>query len=123
MVAFRPVGGQFRTQEFDRKRDGIAIAAQWESVDRRATVTAQFLRSHATQNWGEYTFEAGVRDVLGLEFEEGADAVEIDFLSFTDIRGRHVFVAAGKEVRLAVVAHRRRPGLQAITQPRSPALA
>jgi TonB-dependent receptor len=58
-LLYAPNGGQFVTQEFDRTRKGFAAAAQWESIDRRATVTAQFLRSHATQNWGEYTFEAG----------------------------------------------------------------
>ncbi|MDP9421399.1 MAG: TonB-dependent receptor [Pseudomonadota bacterium] len=58
-VAYAPLGGQFVTQEFDRTRRGYAAAAQWESVDRRALVTAQFLRSHATQKWGEFTFEAG----------------------------------------------------------------
>jgi TonB-dependent receptor len=58
-VAYAPIGGQFVTQEFDRTRRGYGAAAQWESNDRRAIVTAQFLRSHATQKWGEYTFEAG----------------------------------------------------------------
>lgn len=52
-----PVGGQFRTQEFDRKRDGIAVSAQFESVDERTLVTAEFVRSHSTNRWGEYTFE------------------------------------------------------------------
>jgi TonB-dependent receptor len=56
---YAPIGGQFRTQEFDRKRKGIAAAAQWESIDRRALLTAQFLRSHSSEKWGEYTFEAG----------------------------------------------------------------
>jgi TonB-dependent receptor len=56
---YAPIGGQFRTQEFDRVRRGIAAAAQWQSLDRRALLTAQFLRSHATEKWGEYTFEAG----------------------------------------------------------------
>jgi len=56
---YAPIGGQFRTQEFDRTRRGFAAAAQWESLDRRASLTAQFLRSHASERWGEYTFEAG----------------------------------------------------------------
>jgi TonB-dependent receptor len=56
---FAPIGGQFRTQNFDRKRRGFAAAAQWQSLDRRAMLTAQFLRSHASEKWGEYTFEAG----------------------------------------------------------------
>lgn len=56
---YAPIGGQFRTQDFNRKRRGIAAAAQWESLDRRASLTGQFLRSHASEKWGEYTFEAG----------------------------------------------------------------
>ncbi len=56
---FAPIGGQFRTQEFNRKRRGYAGAAQWQSLDRRAMLTAQFLRSHSSEKWGEYTFEAG----------------------------------------------------------------
>ena len=56
---YAPIGGQFRTQDFNRKRRGYAAAAQWESLDRRAHLTAQFLRSHSSEKWGEYTFEAG----------------------------------------------------------------
>jgi TonB-dependent receptor len=56
---YAPIGGQFRTQDFDRIRRGYAGAFQWESNDRRAHLTAQFLRSHATENWSEHTFEAG----------------------------------------------------------------
>ncbi len=54
-----PAGPQYRTQEFDRKRDGISAALQWESLDERTLVTAEFIRSHTTNNWGEYTYEAG----------------------------------------------------------------
>ncbi len=53
-----PVGGQFRTQNFNRKRDGLAVSAQWESVDERTLFTAEFIRSHTTNDWGEYTYEA-----------------------------------------------------------------
>lgn len=56
-VRYAPVGGQFRTQEFNRKRDGIALAAQFESIDRRTVLTAEFIRSHSTNDWGEYTYE------------------------------------------------------------------
>jgi TonB-dependent receptor len=55
---YSPLGGQFRTQDFNRQRKGFAAAFQWESVDRRSLLTAQFLRSVATQKWGEHTFEA-----------------------------------------------------------------
>ncbi|WP_369688865.1 TonB-dependent receptor [Sphingomonas azotifigens] len=57
-IAYAPIGGQFRTQDFDRKRDGIAVAGQWESTDRSVLATAQFLRSHTTNAWGEHTFES-----------------------------------------------------------------
>lgn len=52
-----PVGGQFRTQEFNRKRDGFAAALQWESLDGRHHLTAEFIRSHSTNAWGEWTYE------------------------------------------------------------------
>lgn len=52
-----PIGGQFRTQEYNRSRDGFAVSAQWESLDERTLVTAEFVRSHSTNKWGEYTFE------------------------------------------------------------------
>ena len=55
---YAPLGGQFRTQDYDRRRFGIAAAAQWESLDHRAHLTAQFLRSDSKNNWGEHTFEA-----------------------------------------------------------------
>lgn len=56
-IAYAPVGGQFRTQDYDRKRDGIAFAAQFETTDHNALFTAQFLRSHTTNAWNEHTFE------------------------------------------------------------------
>jgi TonB-dependent receptor len=56
---YAPIGGQFRTQDFDRKRKGFAGAFQWQSLDRRMLLTAQFLRSKATQRTDELTFEAG----------------------------------------------------------------
>lgn len=52
-----PIGGQFRTQEYNRKRDGIAASAQWESLDEDKRLTLEFIRSHTTNAWGEYTFE------------------------------------------------------------------
>ena len=56
---YAPLGGQFRTQTFDRTRKGFAASAQWESIDRRALLSVQFLRSKATQKQTEHTFEAG----------------------------------------------------------------
>ena len=52
-----PVGGQFRTQEFDRERQGFAASAQFESIDGKTLITAEFIRSASKNKWGEYTFE------------------------------------------------------------------
>jgi TonB-dependent receptor len=57
-LAYAPLGGQFRSQDYDRTRKGIAFAAQWQSLDRRATLTAQFLRTDSSNKWGEHTFES-----------------------------------------------------------------
>ncbi len=56
-VRYAPLGGQFRTQEFNRQRDGIVASAQYETLDGGTTVTAEFIRSHTTNAWGEYTYE------------------------------------------------------------------
>jgi len=55
---YAPLGGQFRSQDFDRKRDGQAVAFQWQSNDGKTSLTAQFLRSHTELKWGEHTFES-----------------------------------------------------------------
>jgi len=55
---YAPLGGQYRTQDFDRKRDGIAVAAQFESNDRSFLLTGQYIRSHTTNRSEEHTFEA-----------------------------------------------------------------
>jgi len=56
---YAPVGAQWQTETHDRKRRGIAAAAQWQSSDRRALLTAQFLNSRATESWGEHTMGVG----------------------------------------------------------------
>lgn len=55
---YAPLGGQFRTQDYDHKRYGVAVAGQWESLDHRAKLTAQYLRTDSKSNWGEHTFES-----------------------------------------------------------------
>jgi TonB-dependent receptor len=56
---YAPVGGQFQTETHNRKRRGIAAGAQWQSTDRRALLTAQFLNSKATETWGEHELGVG----------------------------------------------------------------
>jgi TonB-dependent receptor len=58
-LAYAPVGAQFRTQNFDRVRDGQALAAQFETSDRRGMFVLQYIRSHTTNQWGERTFSSG----------------------------------------------------------------
>ena len=55
--AFTPIGGQFRSQDYDRRRDGQALVAQWESNDGRANAIFNFLRTSSSNAWGEHTFE------------------------------------------------------------------
>ncbi|WP_233999796.1 TonB-dependent receptor [Porphyrobacter sp. TH134] len=52
-----PVGGQFRTQEYDRERLGFAASAQFESIDGKTLITAEYIRSDSTNRSGEYTYE------------------------------------------------------------------
>ena len=56
---FAPMGGKFGEETYNRKRRGVSFAAQWESLDRRALLTAQFLRTSSQNAWGEHTFETG----------------------------------------------------------------
>jgi TonB-dependent receptor len=56
-IRYAPVGGQFRTQEFDRKRDGFTVAGQFETIDKRTLFTAEYVRSHTTNSWNERTLE------------------------------------------------------------------
>lgn len=55
---YAPLGGQFRQEDYNRKRRGQSFAAQWESLDRRALLTAQFLHTSSENAWGEHTFES-----------------------------------------------------------------
>jgi TonB-dependent receptor len=56
---FAPLGPQWRTQNFDRERDGFAVVAQYETLDERTRLTAEFIRSHTRNQWGERSFETG----------------------------------------------------------------
>ena len=57
-LRYAPLGGQFRTQDFDRKRRGIAgprsgRASTAARPDRAVPALAR------DEHWGEHTFEAG----------------------------------------------------------------
>lgn len=57
-----PSGMAFRSQEFNRQRDGIAAALQWRSPDRTMQATLQYLRSDSQQAWTENAVESIVDD-------------------------------------------------------------
>jgi len=58
-LRYAPMGGKFGEETYNRKRRGVSFAAQWESLDRRALLTAQFLRTSSQNAWGEHTFDTG----------------------------------------------------------------
>ena len=77
---YLPSGGGIRTQQFDREREAIGLAAQWESPDRTMEATAQFLHSDAVLSWNENVLESSIDDnpaveLFGSEFEFGNDGV------------------------------------------------
>ena len=82
-----PRGAAFRSQEFDRKRDGQAAAVQWRSTDRTMQATLQYLRSDSKQAWTEHAIEIATdnvtsngdsRPVAGTTFSFDGDGVFTD---------------------------------------------
>ncbi len=79
-TVFLPVGGSIRTQEFDRERDALAGAFQWESNDGRKELTAQFLHSDSGLTWGENVVETAADGVgqgalAGTDFEFDSNGI------------------------------------------------
>ncbi len=58
-TGYVPAGGGIRSQIFDRERESIAGALQWESPDKKWLATAQFMRSDSSNLWGENSLETG----------------------------------------------------------------
>ena len=71
---FGPQGVGVRTQEFDRDRDAVSLAAQWASNDGRWEAAAQFLQSDSGVAWTENVLESSVDDGdAGNIFYEGVN--------------------------------------------------
>jgi TonB-dependent receptor len=51
-----PASINFLNNEYDRKRYGVAAAAQWRSNDHKVLITGQYLRSLYKNNWRERSF-------------------------------------------------------------------
>lgn len=91
-----PRGAAFRTQDFERQREGIGAAAQWRSPDRTIEATAQFLRSDSRQAWTEYAIEIATDNVAdqgdsrafpGTTLSFGPDGVFTSGLITSDYTG------------------------------------
>lgn len=79
-----PRGAAFRSQVFERERQGIGAAAQWRSEDRTMEATLQFLRSDSQQAWTEHAMEIATdnvqnngdsRAVLGTQLDFGSNGL------------------------------------------------
>jgi iron complex outermembrane receptor protein len=55
-----PTGVNFLDAEYERKRTGIAAAAQWKSNDQRLLATAQFIRSNYDNRMREHGVGTGL---------------------------------------------------------------
>ncbi len=64
-TVYAPTGADFRSQDWDRKRQGYAAAAQWKSNDGSMLATFQFLRSDSQTAWTEHAVETATDVVTG----------------------------------------------------------
>lgn len=77
-----PSGGGFLDANYDRKRIGIAGAAQWRSNDQRWLATAQFIRSNYTNEMREHGVSYGLFGFPGgsdanFRFQPGATGIPV----------------------------------------------
>ena len=83
---YTPLGAGFRSQDFDRERNSINSALQFESADRRLLATATYVRSYFDERWTERTIEsdnwfpdagqiypAGYLNQLGFPYDPSAN--------------------------------------------------
>lgn len=65
-VNYVPNGISIRENEYDRRRDGIAVAAQWQNPDKTMLATMQYNRSNYSNDWFEYATQFSVGDAQPL---------------------------------------------------------
>lgn len=85
--AYIPVSSTMRDTNFDRTRNGISAAAQWESKDRSLLATLQYNTSSYENEWHEHFVGTGYFDVwaqpLGYQFSNTTAADPLAGESFT----------------------------------------
>lgn len=79
-IVYIPDGASIRRQDFDRERRGLALAGQWENLDRTVLATAQFFRSESDLKWSENVVESTVdggpnTQIRGTSFEFDSDGI------------------------------------------------
>lgn len=74
-----PRGAAFRSQTFDREREGYAAAGQWRSTDGTMEATAQFLRSDSTQAWTEHAMEIATDNVTNNGDSQAQQGTTLNF--------------------------------------------
>ncbi len=72
-TVYYPEGAAFRTQDYNRERQGGALALQWQSPDDSMLATFQYMRSDATTSWGEHAVEVATDNVNGAFFIPGTE--------------------------------------------------
>lgn len=89
--AYIPVSTAFRDNKYDRTRDGVAFAAQWQDNDRTKLATLQFNTSTYVNEWHERVAQTSYFDVwaqpLGYQFSNNTAMAELDAnnqFTFTD---------------------------------------
>jgi TonB-dependent receptor len=76
---FIPGGAGIRQQNFDRERFGIAVAAQWESKDKKWLGTFQYLRSDASLESDEFAAETAADGAAGGQARDAFDRSDFVF--------------------------------------------
>jgi TonB-dependent receptor len=86
---FIPDSVNFRDNIYDRTRNGIALALQWQDSDQKYIATAQFNRSKYDNQWEEYVIGSNMADAsfgqsVFYEIEEGSDKIVTPAPNTTD---------------------------------------
>ena len=76
-----PSGGSWLDAKYDRKRTGIAAAAQWKSNDQKWLATAQFIRSNYNNEMREHGVSYGLfgfpSSSANFRFAPGASGIPV----------------------------------------------
>lgn len=78
-TVYFPRGAAFRSQIFERQREGLGAAAQWRSEDRTMEATLQYLRSDSQQAWTEHAMEIATDNVASSGDSRAVAGTQLTF--------------------------------------------